>query len=1444
MIKRTFAACFAPIRACALGLGFLSLFLAPMRAQALSVSTTVVAGVNTIQGAVLAGGPSLSGNLYITINGGTYLEQVTVQNIATNGFQIFIASGTGGAPVINPPFGSTAAFVIANSSVNLIGINIISTNTITYGVLVSSSYVSVSSVTVQDSAGVIATAGIMASNWTTISYTSVTVGGTNASAFYLPGIQTTVSDSWAGANSSNGNGLYVAGSFNTITQSFMTNLAGEGAFLDTGADGNTISFSTLTSNASGYDALYLGAASSNTVTLCAIANANGYGAYLDANSDFNTIGQSTMTSDSSGDALYVDAPYNTITLSVMSNPGGYAAYLDAFADDVTISLSTMASHSSFYYALYLTGGASSDTVTQSYLTNPSGVTAWLDSGSSNNTISWSTITSHSSSSDALYLSNASSNTIAQCTITNLPGEGAGLVGGSQYNTISLSAISNNSASYNALYLVTAASNTITQCVISNPSGGGVDLDASSQYNTVGQSTISANASLNLYQASFNAITQDELLSSGGDAAYLYSNSNSNTFSLSAITSAFGNEALFIGDSSSNTFTQSSITDLEGSGADLDNNSNYNSFSQSVMTSSATGYDALYLGVAAYNSISLSTITNPADFAAFLDAGASSNTISQSVITSNNSAFFVGDGALYVDGTLNIFTGVNVSNASGYAAVFDAAFNSISSSTITSGAATWPVGCAAAFCVSDNANVVTQDFIVSPGGDGIDITGNGNVVSQSTITSAAASMVALDMYGNLNTISQDYVFNSNGYGVYFDVNSASNTLSQSYVEGQNPVVVMSSLGSAVYSNVLSVLAAGSGDGVYVGGPSENFTMSSNVVISPAVGYQAGVYLDSGNLGTISLTSTTISGSQYGLDFAAQDPAASLTFSSFTFKNLTPGATAIELLGPTFNAAIANANFVDSSIAINVDASALSAGSNVVMVSPSGAESGQPFDHDPNNYVQWSSAPAPTSSITSPSAPFIGSLPSIGGMAQAYGGATVSSVSVTIQDLATALYWNGASSFASASPVFNLTTLSTATASWAYVNGALTTSLTNGTSYQILSQATDSNAQVQTSGLTVNFTLDTTPPTIFISSPTSASSGTTFPDVVGTAGDPIIGVSQVGVQISSAPGFSTCWNGTTWGGCPDYLTAVGTTAWTLSGTLINSSVTPGTTYQILAKATDFVGNTQFALSSFTYTGVGNGCAISTYVAAGVNTIQGAVNAAGSSLTGNFCIIVASGNYNEQVTIQNIATNGYFITIASARPGIHPRDQSSGGLDGGVRLYRGLLGRGTGGHQHLADEPDHVRHRGFLVERRHLRFHHQRSERKDQFSGSRQLHERGGGQLDGRGGQRRRRGRLLPRRLERLGHRRLHPRLSRRLHQLRQRRGRRNERPRLGDERRPRPGRGRRRKRVDLLQHDLRRSHGRHRPGREQRSSGTISLISDTISRALRSDWGSPPKREPRL
>src|SRR3989338_392545 len=189
----------------------------------------------------------------------TYSEQVTVRNFAltysTNTLKIFAdPSFVSSAPAVNPPTASTAAFQIANASVTIQNITIITTNTVQYGIWASSPNVTISSVNI-DAGGnpdiLLWTAGIAITSNSFVSYSSITVQ--NANGLWITGDQSNVSYSTAANNASGSSRvtLHLNGvSSNTITQSYFSNLGGVSVRLNANADYNTISQSTITSTSS------------------------------------------------------------------------------------------------------------------------------------------------------------------------------------------------------------------------------------------------------------------------------------------------------------------------------------------------------------------------------------------------------------------------------------------------------------------------------------------------------------------------------------------------------------------------------------------------------------------------------------------------------------------------------------------------------------------------------------------------------------------------------------------------------------------------------------------------------------------------------------------------------------------------------------------------------------------------------------------------------------------------------------------------------------------------------------------------------------------------------------------------------------------------------------------------------------------------------------------
>ena len=295
--------------------------------------------------------------------------------------------------VVDPP--ATAAFQILNTSVTLQNISIVPTSSISTGVYVSSAFVVISSVNIQDPNSYIKSAGMALASYDTVSNLSMTAVSANfAYGFYLNGSSmTSISN------------CMVQGSF-----------AG-GAYLAAGSNFNTISQSTMAANENG---LYLVGATSNTIIGGYYEGRSGgsfAAAFFDAGSNANTISLNTAVNTSNGDAIrLVSAASNTITGIVYTNSasGGIGLNLNTGCNGNVISWSNIGS------GLSVNGNANA--IIHSTATG-GGQGAIILYGSSNN-ISQSSMTGTSA---GLYLQGGSSNSISSSYMTgsygvNFPGE--------------------------------------------------------------------------------------------------------------------------------------------------------------------------------------------------------------------------------------------------------------------------------------------------------------------------------------------------------------------------------------------------------------------------------------------------------------------------------------------------------------------------------------------------------------------------------------------------------------------------------------------------------------------------------------------------------------------------------------------------------------------------------------------------------------------------------------------------------------------------------------------------------------------------------------------------------------------------------------------------------------------------------------------------------------
>lgn len=438
-------------------------------AQGFNVKKDGTGGFTTIQGAVNALPRVLNADTCVVVRDTqTYSEQVTVQGFTNNGYRLkIIADPTfiSSAPAINPPVSSTAAFHIMNDSVTVQGINIISTNTVAYGIRSSSGSLNFSRGNII-SGGKIWASGIWISSYSAVSYSSVTV-----QTYYglkITGSNNEISFSTLTTNSTH-YALYInGGDSNILSHSYLFSATGDGARLDSGADGNTISDSTITSTSGGRYAIYMTLSSSNTIARSYISNPAGHGAYLTSWADYNTISDSTMTGSSSNYPLLIaNADHNLVTRSLMTNSGGYSAYLVTGSHHNTISDSVLVSSTSTTALLLL--NTWSNLITRSNISNPTGYGVQMISSANYNTVSFTTITVNSTYM-GLNIDSSTSNIITRTYISNPSGHGAFLGYGADKNTISSSTVLSNAANYFAVKLVNSASNTVTQSYISNPPG--------------------------------------------------------------------------------------------------------------------------------------------------------------------------------------------------------------------------------------------------------------------------------------------------------------------------------------------------------------------------------------------------------------------------------------------------------------------------------------------------------------------------------------------------------------------------------------------------------------------------------------------------------------------------------------------------------------------------------------------------------------------------------------------------------------------------------------------------------------------------------------------------------------------------------------------------------------------------------------------------------------
>jgi|CXWL01.1.fsa_nt_gi predicted metal-binding protein len=475
----------------------------------------------------------------------TYSESVQVRGFSSGaGYQLKIMSDpsfVSSAPVVNPPASSMAGFFVQNTSVTILNISVISTNSVPYGVFASSGYVTISSVNV-DSGGNISTVGMSLSSYCAIGYSSVTVQ--SADGISINGVGNQITASTAASTLSTGYALRFAyASSNTIVSSYFANTAGSAVYLKRSSY-NVVSQSTITNNTatSGKHSLFIEDNSGgNTFSNDIITNLIGEGLGIYTNSNYNRISLSSITTSKAGGSSgseIIDSSYTTITQSYFINPIGYGLLLSSAAF-TTIDRSTI--QAGTFAALRMRhSNSTSVSILNSVLNADSASAVILEDNSNNTLVSDSKLSSRSNA--AVQMNpGVSNNVITRSFVVSNTSMGIVFESGVAGNVVSQSTITGGGSGNGAIFFSLAGTNTVVDSYAAGPSaifvggstgiviGGSVLVSTKSTDEAVvtwggivnlsiTSSTIigpSADASLYIYQAS-GLITLTSITITGGN----------------------------------------------------------------------------------------------------------------------------------------------------------------------------------------------------------------------------------------------------------------------------------------------------------------------------------------------------------------------------------------------------------------------------------------------------------------------------------------------------------------------------------------------------------------------------------------------------------------------------------------------------------------------------------------------------------------------------------------------------------------------------------------------------------------------------------------------------------------------------------------------------------------------------------------------------------------
>lgn len=612
----------------------------------------------TIQAAINVLPVNMSSHTCVVImNAATYNESVVIQNFTNNGSSITIMSAGGGKPKVDPA-GGQGAFEIKNASVNIISIDIDQGGGpgVPFAIVASSGYVKITSVTINALVNT-SDAALSISSFTTVSYTTITVGSTARGIKIDNAINSSVS--WSSVTSAVAALFIAGGASNTVSQSFFDSPSMT-VQIQQNSGYNTISQTTVTSSGSGNSAINLSDISSYNVVTNVYARANGAAAWgvSFTNCASNIVSQSTLTGG--GGVLFnYYSTANVVTQSFLSGITDHIVHFSSAASN-TLSLSTITTNNASKAAVFYEGaGSSSNTLSQSYVANGSGNAVVLSTGVLNNKIMQSTITSNSSF-NALYMIGASSNTVSSNTIANGAGVAILIDLQSNYNTLSSGTIDSNAGGYPALLIRTSSSNTLTKNLIRNPSGTAVRFDGAS-YSIISQSTMtggSGGIAAHFTGASSNTITQSVVTMPPGGLKSLFwdVSSDSNLLSYSSVSIAGGaGVAMEIASSSSNTI-QGSVFLSQGRAFVL-GGGGFSMISQAVFAGGGASESVLFKLNTTSNTLTQASVSNSAGAGLGIVSGARGNTISLTTVN------VTGLGVGLSGGSSNTLTGLTVSAGS-------------------------------------------------------------------------------------------------------------------------------------------------------------------------------------------------------------------------------------------------------------------------------------------------------------------------------------------------------------------------------------------------------------------------------------------------------------------------------------------------------------------------------------------------------------------------------------------------------------------------------------------------------------------------------------------------------------------------------------------------------------------------------------------------------------